>query len=88
MMEVGPWRMDGKDSLKQLTGGWEEYANVLYSEPRSLPINFLPRVTDIYTLIVSSVLQSTNPQEQASPTQAATTTSTSSTPLQNTSSSS
>lgn len=40
MMEVGPWRMDGKDSLKQLTGGWEEYANVLYSEPHSLPINF------------------------------------------------
>lgn len=30
MMEVGPWRMDGKDSLKLKDGGLEEYANVLY----------------------------------------------------------
>ena len=31
MMEVGPWRIDGKGGLKLVEGGWEEYANVLYS---------------------------------------------------------
>ncbi|KDQ08864.1 hypothetical protein BOTBODRAFT_179499 [Botryobasidium botryosum FD-172 SS1] len=30
MMEVGPWRVDGKGGLKLADGGWEEYANVLY----------------------------------------------------------
>ncbi|KAF8316977.1 alpha/beta-hydrolase [Cantharellus anzutake] len=30
MMEIGPWRMNKKDSLRQKEGGWEEYANVLY----------------------------------------------------------
>ncbi|KAF8314741.1 alpha/beta-hydrolase [Clavulina sp. PMI_390] len=30
MMEVGPWRFEGKDNLKQKEGGWEEYAHVLY----------------------------------------------------------
>ncbi|KAG8899253.1 Cell death protease, partial [Tulasnella sp. 408] len=30
MMEVGPWRMDGKGGLKRVEGGWDEYAHVLY----------------------------------------------------------
>ncbi|EIN10934.1 alpha/beta-hydrolase [Punctularia strigosozonata HHB-11173 SS5] len=30
MMEVGPWRVDGKGGLKTQEGGWEEYANVVY----------------------------------------------------------
>ena len=30
MMEVGPWRMDGKGGLQTKEGGWEEYANVVY----------------------------------------------------------
>ena len=30
-MEIGPWRVDGKGGLKLVDGGWEEYANVLYS---------------------------------------------------------
>jgi hypothetical protein len=32
MMEVGPWRFDGKDTLEQKEGGWEEYASVLYRQ--------------------------------------------------------
>jgi carboxypeptidase D len=31
MMEVGPWRMDENGELWQIEGGWEEYANVVYS---------------------------------------------------------
>ena len=30
MMEVGPWRTDGKGGLKTADGGWEEYATVVY----------------------------------------------------------
>ncbi|KAG9015864.1 Cell death protease [Tulasnella sp. JGI-2019a] len=30
MMEVGPWRVDGKGGLKMVEGGWDEYAHVLY----------------------------------------------------------
>ncbi|KAG8900039.1 Cell death protease [Tulasnella sp. 403] len=30
MMEVGPWRVDGKGGLKSVDGGWDEYAHVLY----------------------------------------------------------
>lgn len=36
MMEIGPWRFDSKDSLRQKEGGWEEYANVLYREGSTL----------------------------------------------------
>ena len=31
MMEVGPWRVDGKGGLKQVEGGWEEYTTMVYS---------------------------------------------------------
>ncbi|KAI1796104.1 alpha/beta-hydrolase [Ganoderma leucocontextum] len=30
MMEVGPWRVDGKGGLKTADGGWEEYATVVF----------------------------------------------------------
>lgn len=30
MMEVGPWRVDGKGGLNFKEGGWEEYTNVVY----------------------------------------------------------
>ncbi|KAI0797108.1 alpha/beta-hydrolase [Abortiporus biennis] len=30
MMEVGPWRVDGKGGLKTKEGGWEEYTTMVY----------------------------------------------------------
>ena len=33
MMEVGPWRMNEDGELREIEGGWEEYANIVYSEP-------------------------------------------------------
>ncbi|KAF7302245.1 Carboxypeptidase [Mycena indigotica] len=30
MMEVGPWRMDGKGGFKVAEGGWEEYMTMVY----------------------------------------------------------
>lgn len=42
MMEVGPWRFDGKDSLRQKEGGWEEYANVLYRELQYFSLTITP----------------------------------------------
>ncbi|KAJ3473848.1 hypothetical protein NLI96_g12791 [Meripilus lineatus] len=30
MMEVGPWRVDGKGGLKTIEGGWEEYTTMIY----------------------------------------------------------
>ncbi|KAK7696265.1 hypothetical protein QCA50_000918 [Cerrena zonata] len=30
MMEVGPWRLDGKGGLRKLEGGWEEYTTMVY----------------------------------------------------------
>lgn len=33
MMEVGPWRMDGKGGLKMVSGGWDEYADVVFGQP-------------------------------------------------------
>ena len=29
-MEVGPWRVDGQGGLKMVTGGWDEYANIVF----------------------------------------------------------
>ena len=37
MMEVGPWRMNANGELREIEGGWEEYANIVYSTfPSSL----------------------------------------------------
>ncbi|OBZ70493.1 Pheromone-processing carboxypeptidase KEX1 [Grifola frondosa] len=30
MMEVGPWRLDGKGGLKTADGGWEEYTTMVF----------------------------------------------------------
>lgn len=30
MMEVGPWRLDGKGGLNLVEGGWEEYTTMVY----------------------------------------------------------
>lgn len=36
MMEVGPWRMDGKGGFKTMEGGWEEYTTMVYGAFSSL----------------------------------------------------
>lgn len=43
MMEVGPWRVDGKGGLKRVEGGWEEYTTMVYSElaPSSVLLHIL-----------------------------------------------
>lgn len=30
MMEIGPWRIDGRGGLKTVEGGWEEYTHMVY----------------------------------------------------------
>lgn len=32
MMEIGPWRIDGKGGLNVIEGGWEEYTTMVYGE--------------------------------------------------------
>lgn len=55
MMEVGPWRFDGKDSLKQKEGGWEEYANVLYSKSPSNTLIKLFLIQELYLYQLTSL---------------------------------
>lgn len=59
MMEVGPWRMDGKGGFRVKEGGWEEYTTMVYSASRSF-----------HTLGLTSHLsfsQLTNPPGRVSP---------------------
>ncbi|KAG8890518.1 Cell death protease [Tulasnella sp. 332] len=61
MMEVGPWRIDGKGGLKMVEGGWDEYAHVLYLD-QPVGTGFSYASTDNYvkeldqarTLVVSA----------------------------------
>jgi carboxypeptidase D len=32
MMEIGPWRIDGKGGFNVIEGGWEEYTTMVYGE--------------------------------------------------------
>jgi carboxypeptidase D len=32
MMEIGPWRVDGKGGFNVVEGGWEEYTTMVYGE--------------------------------------------------------
>ena len=59
MMEVGPWRMDGKGGFRVKEGGWEEYTTMVYSPSHSF-----------YTLDLASHLsfsQLTSPPGRVSP---------------------
>jgi carboxypeptidase D len=40
MMEVGPWRMDGKGGFKTQEGGWEEYMTMVYGEVHPTTVFF------------------------------------------------
>lgn len=42
MVEVGPWRIDGKGGLQTVEGGWEEYTTIVYGERYSSP----PQIND------------------------------------------
>ena len=44
MMEVGPWRLDGKGGLNLIEGGWEEYTTMVYGA--SFDYCFLLSVTE------------------------------------------
>ena len=35
MMEVGPWRADGKGGFQVKEGGWEEYTTMVFSTSHS-----------------------------------------------------
>jgi hypothetical protein len=48
MMEVGPWRMDGKGGLKFQEGGWEEYTHVVYGLSLSSNSLFFLRLLIVY----------------------------------------
>lgn len=52
MMEVGPWRSDGKGGLKRIEGGWEEYTTMVYS---AFPHTYLSRGSS-YSLQSTSLL--------------------------------
>jgi carboxypeptidase C (cathepsin A) len=41
MMEVGPWRMDGKGGFKTMEGGWEEYTTMIYGTCSPVLLDFL-----------------------------------------------
>ncbi|KAI0660702.1 alpha/beta-hydrolase [Cubamyces menziesii] len=43
MMEIGPWRVDGKGGLKTVQGGWEEYATVVFvDQPAGTGFSYAP----------------------------------------------
>ncbi|KAI9064815.1 alpha/beta-hydrolase [Trametes sanguinea] len=43
MMEIGPWRVDGKGGLRQVEGGWEEYATVVFiDQPAGTGFSYAP----------------------------------------------
>ncbi|KAI0722676.1 alpha/beta-hydrolase [Earliella scabrosa] len=43
MMEIGPWRMDGKGGLVTQVGGWEEYATVVFvDQPAGTGFSYAP----------------------------------------------
>ncbi|CDO73823.1 hypothetical protein BN946_scf185015.g152 [Trametes cinnabarina] len=43
MMEIGPWRVDGKGGLKTVPGGWEEYATVVFiDQPAGTGFSYAP----------------------------------------------
>ncbi|KAF5393141.1 hypothetical protein D9757_001118 [Collybiopsis confluens] len=51
MMEVGPWRMDGKGGFKVAEGGWEEYATMVYvDQPAGTGFSYTSTDKYIHTL--------------------------------------
>ena len=63
-MEVGPWRVDGQGGLKMITGGWDEYANIVFG---AFTVAGFFRCSKAYNIAAA---QSTSRRVLASPTQA------------------
>lgn len=63
-MEVGPWRVDGQGGLKMITGGWDEYANIVFGVFRAARC-----ARSLHSLQTPNA-QSTNQRVLASPTRA------------------
>ncbi|KAF8076754.1 pheromone-processing carboxypeptidase KEX1 [Lyophyllum atratum] len=56
MMEVGPWRMDGKGGFKVVEGGWEEYTTMVYvDQPAGTGFSYTSTDRYIHTLSEASV---------------------------------
>ncbi|KAJ7887601.1 Alpha/Beta hydrolase protein [Mycena olivaceomarginata] len=51
MMEVGPWRMDGKGGFKVAEGGWEEYTTMVYvDQPAGTGFSYTSTDRFVHTL--------------------------------------
>ncbi|KAJ7462074.1 Alpha/Beta hydrolase protein [Mycena latifolia] len=51
MMEVGPWRMDGKGGFKTAEGGWEEYTTMVYvDQPAGTGFSYTSTDRYVHTL--------------------------------------
>ncbi|KAJ7167745.1 Alpha/Beta hydrolase protein [Mycena filopes] len=51
MMEVGPWRMDGKGGFKTAEGGWEEYTTMVYiDQPAGTGFSYTSTDKYVHTL--------------------------------------
>ncbi|KAG5634532.1 hypothetical protein H0H81_001640 [Sphagnurus paluster] len=51
MMEVGPWRMDGKGGFKVVEGGWEEYTTMVYvDQPAGTGFSYTSTDRYVHTL--------------------------------------
>ncbi|KAJ7886693.1 Alpha/Beta hydrolase protein [Mycena leptocephala] len=51
MMEVGPWRMDGKGGFKVAEGGWEEYTTMVYvDQPAGTGFSYTSTDRYVHTL--------------------------------------
>ncbi|KAJ7784094.1 Alpha/Beta hydrolase protein [Mycena metata] len=51
MMEVGPWRMDGKGGFKVAEGGWEEYTTMVYvDQPAGTGFSYTSTDKYVHTL--------------------------------------
>ncbi|GLB34160.1 putative peptidase S10 family protein [Lyophyllum shimeji] len=56
MMEVGPWRMDGKGGFKVTEGGWEEYTTMVYvDQPAGTGFSYTSTDRYVHTLHEASV---------------------------------
>uniref|UniRef100_A0A0W0G5Z3 Carboxypeptidase n=2 Tax=Moniliophthora roreri TaxID=221103 RepID=A0A0W0G5Z3_MONRR len=51
MMEVGPWRMDGKGGFQVAEGGWEEYTTMVYiDQPAGTGFSYTSSNSYVHTL--------------------------------------
>ncbi|KAN0126754.1 serine carboxypeptidase [Russula decolorans] len=55
MMEIGPWRVDGKGGFKVIEGGWEEYTTMVYiDQPAGTGFSYVSTDRYAHTLAEAS----------------------------------